>query len=286
MPELPEVQTTVNGLNRTVKGRKIIEIWTDYTSQFYKNKDEIKNPIFFKKFKRKVIGQKILKAERRGKNILIHLSQGESILVHMKMTGYFFYNPTQEAPFIHLTFSLDNGRKLAFSDMRKFAKVTLVKTDSLKESLHLRHLGPEPLDPSFKFRTFSSQLRKRSRGKIKQVLMDQSLISGIGNIYSDEILWRAGVHPLSHPDKIPEKNLRVMFKATKDTLRKGVRLGGDSMSDYRNIKGEKGQFQEHHRAYQKHKTKCSKKGCSGLLEKIKVGARSAHFCPKHQKLFV
>src|SRR3989338_8946288 len=146
MPELPEVQTTVDGLNRTVRGRKIVGVSTSYNSSFYKGKEEIKNPEFFKKFKKKVIGQKILKAERRAKNILIHLSSGETILAHMKMTGYFFYNPSKDAPFIRLIFTLNNGKTLAFSDMRKFAKVTLVKTKDLKNSLHLKHLGPEPLD--------------------------------------------------------------------------------------------------------------------------------------------
>ncbi|OHB10410.1 MAG: DNA-formamidopyrimidine glycosylase [Candidatus Zambryskibacteria bacterium RIFCSPLOWO2_02_FULL_44_12b] len=278
MPELPEVQTTVNGLNRTVRGRKIVNIETTYNSPFYKGKEDIKNPEFFKKFKRKIIGQKILKAERRAKNILIHLSGGETILVHMKMTGHFVYN-RPDYPFTRLDFKLDNGKHLVLSDMRKFAKVTLLNPD------HLKDLGPEPLSKNFQFKVFNFQLQKRPKGKIKQVLMDQSLISGIGNIYSDEILWRAGVHPLSHPNKIPEKNLRTMFKATKETLKKGIGFGGDSMSDYRNVKGEKGKFQDHHRAYQKHKTRCLKKGCSGVLKKIRIGGRSAHFCPKHQKLF-
>ena len=206
----------------------------------------------------------------------------------MKMTGHLLYEGYKRDPFnshIRLYFTLDNGKKLYFSDMRKFAKVTIVETDKLSHSPHLSHLGPEPLDKNFQFRIFNFQLLKRPRGKIKQVLMDQSLIAGIGNIYSDEILWRADVHPLSHPDKIPEKNFKKMFKAMKETLSKGVRLGGDSMSDYRNIEGKKGKFQDHHRAYQKHKTKCSKRGCGGMLEKIKVGGRSAHFCPRHQKLF-
>jgi len=285
MPELPEVQTTVNGLNKTVRGKKIVEISTSYNGPFDKNRDEIKNPKFFTLFRKKVKNQKILKAERKAKNILIHLSGGNTILTHMKMTGYFFYNPPEHAPFIRLIFTLDNGKKLALSDMRKFAKVTLVPTKKLDTSLHLKNLGPEPLHKNFTYQIFKLQLLKRPKGKIKQVLMDQSLISGIGNIYSDEILWRAGVHPLSHPNKIPEKNLQEMFKATKETLRKGIDFGGDSMSDYRNIEGEKGKFQNHHRAYQKHKTKCLKKDCSGVLLKIRVGGRSAHFCPAHQILY-
>ncbi|MFZ2484540.1 MAG: DNA-formamidopyrimidine glycosylase [Minisyncoccia bacterium] len=284
MPELPEVQTTVNGINSTSKGRKIVDVKTTYNSRFYKGKEDIKNPKFFEIFKKKVRNKKILKAERRAKNVLIHISGDNTILVHMKMTGHFVYD-RPDYPFTRLDLKLDNGKHLILSDMRKFAKVTLIKTSELEESLHLKHLGPEPLDNNFQFKIFNSQLQKKSRGKIKQVLMDQTLISGIGNIYSDEILWRASVHPLSAVGKIPEKNLREMFKSTKEILAKGISFGGDSMSDYRNIEGKRGKFQDHHRAYQKHKTRCLKKGCSGVLEKMRVGGRSAHFCPIHQKLY-
>ena len=284
MPELPEFQTTVNGLNKTVRGRRIVDVETSYNSSYHAGKDNIKNPKFFALFKRKIRGKSILKAQRRAKNVLIHLSDGYTIIAHMKMTGHFVYDRPLTT-FVRLDFKLDNGKHLVLSDMRKFAKVTLVRTSELGKSLHLEHLGPEPLDKNFQFSIFKSQLLKRPKGKIKQILMDQSLIAGIGNIYSDEILWRASVHPLSPSSQIPEKNLLAMFKATKETLRKGIDFGGDSMSDYRNIKGEKGKFQEHHRAYQKHKTKCLKKGCSGVLEKTRIGGRSAHFCPTHQKLF-
>ncbi|MFH1473252.1 MAG: bifunctional DNA-formamidopyrimidine glycosylase/DNA-(apurinic or apyrimidinic site) lyase [bacterium] len=290
MPELPEVQITVNGLNHTVKGRKILRVATTYNSKFFKNKDEIKNPKFFAKFKQKITGRKILKAERRAKNVLLYLTGGQTILVHMKMTGHFVYN--RVVPFIRLDFTLDNGKHLFLSDMRKFAKVTLIETSLLSEFTHLKHLGPEPLERSFKFEVFKSQVLKKPKGKIKRVLMDPKIIAGIGNIYSDEILWYSNVHPLSRVSVIPDKNLHAMYKATRELLRKGVTLGGDSMSDYRNIHGEKGYFQEHHRAYQKHGTKCSKRGprrggarCQGILEKITIGARSAHFCPKHQKFY-
>jgi formamidopyrimidine-DNA glycosylase len=111
------------------------------------------------------------------------------------------------------------------------------------------------------------------------------VIAGIGNIYSDEILWRACVHPLSQVNKIPEKNLRLAFTAMKEVLKKGIDFGGDSMSDYRNIKGEKGSFQEHHRAYKLNKKNCLKRGCEGVIERMVVGMRSAHFCPIHQTLY-
>ena len=284
MPELPEVQTTVNGLNKTVKGKKIVDVQTNYNSPHYVGKDNIKNPKFFAFFKKKVRGTKILKVERRAKNILIHLSNRQTILIHMKMTGHFVYD-RPDYPFTRLDFELDNGKHLILSDLRKFAKVTLVKTDGLEKSFHLKHLGPEPLDKNFQFPNFNFQIQKKPKGRIKQVLMDQSLISGIGNIYSDEILWRAGVHPLSHPNKIPKKNLKIMFQATKETLKKGLDLGGDSMSDYRNIKGGKGNFQNYHQAYKKTGHKCGKGDCRGIIKRIIIGARSSHFCSAHQKLY-
>src|SRR3989344_4741272 len=145
MPELPEVQTTVSGLNRTVVGLKILDVWTNYNSPFHANKDNIKNPKFFREFKKKTIGQKILKAERRAKNILIHLSSNQTILIHMKMTGHLLYGqykhdkkndkwaPSVNGPlgdsfnsFIRLVFSLSNGKHLALSDMRRFAKATTI----------------------------------------------------------------------------------------------------------------------------------------------------------------
>lgn len=285
MPELPEVQTTVKGINKTCRGKKIIGVETTYKSAFYAGKDEIKNPLFFKEFAQRVVGRKILNAERRAKNILIHLSGGETVLTHMKMTGYYFYNPPQDAKHVRLTFRFADKTSLSLSDLRRFAKVTVIKTAALKDSHHLKNLGPEPLEKNFQFKIFNFQLHKRPRGKIKQVLMDPSVVAGIGNIYSDEVLWRAGVHPLSVVEKIPEKNLKAMFNAAKETLTKGIRFGGDSTSDYLNIHGKPGRFQAEHRAYQMHKKKCLKKGCSGTLSRLKLGGRSAHFCPVHQVLY-
>ncbi|HEY4528560.1 MAG TPA: DNA-formamidopyrimidine glycosylase [Candidatus Paceibacterota bacterium] len=284
MPELPEVQTTVNGLNRTVRKRTITAVSTSYNSAYHAGKDNIKDPKFFKKFKSLVVGRKILEARRRGKNVLINLSGGYTVITHMKMTGHFVYD-RPDYPYCRLDFILDNGKHLTLSDIRKFAKVTIVKTSEVEKCLHLKHLGPEPLEKSFKLGAFSLQLIKRPIGRIKTVLMDQSLIAGIGNIYSDEILWRALVHPLSIVKEIPERNLKLMFKAMKETLKKGIDFGGDSMSDYRNIKGERGKFQDYHQAYRRKGKPCMKNGCKGIIQRIVVGTRSAHFCSVHQKLY-
>ena len=115
--------------------------------------------------------------------------------------------------------------------------------------------------------------------------MDPYVIAGIGNIYSDEVLWQSSVHPLSTVSKVPDKNLKEMFKATKELLKKGIDFGGDSMSDYRNIDGERGKFQGEHRAYQLKGKPCSKRGCKGTITRIVAGARGAHFCPVHQTLY-
>lgn len=318
MPELPEVQTTVNGINKTVKGLKIVDVWTDYSGSsphFAKawtghgkmHAQSIRSPLYFKKFKKKVVGSKIKGARRRAKNILIDLSNNETILIHMKMTGHIMYGeykfdrrvppnggwraiklgPLQDPynQFIHFVLIFENGKQLVFSDVRKFAKVSLIETKNHDESIHLAHLGPEPLDKNFTYEKFKERLLKRPNGKIKSVLMDQTLISGIGNIYSDEMLWLSNVHPLSVVSKIPEANLKLMYNAMKEVLLKGIDFGGDSTSDYRNIKGERGTFQATHNAYQMNKKKCKKRGCTGTLERIIVGGRSAHFCPVHQRVY-
>lgn len=303
MPELPEVQTTVDGLNKFVKGLSIVSVWTDYDSPFHKEKDNIKNPKFFKEFKKQVSDQHIVGALRRGKNVLMYLQNNTVILFHMKMTGHLLYgeyvyskkqntwkpkdsqsplaNP--QSRFIHLVFTLSNGKYLAFSDMRKFAKVTLIKTNELQHSSHLQNLGPEPLEDSFTCKEMQARLMLKPAFQIKQALLLPELIAGIGNIYSDEILWRAKVSPERKVKDILPKEFKEMFGALKQTLKKGIDFGGDSMSDYRNILGEKGAFQDTHKAYRKTGSPCSFKGCTGKIIRKKIGGRSAHFCDTHQK---
>lgn len=302
MPELPEVQTTVNGINDEVKGLSITDVWTDYNSLFHANKQNIKNPEYFTQFKKDTVGAKIIHASRTGKNVLIHLSNGNTVLTHMKMTGHFMYGDyvfaaTKWLPkdpsgplgdpynrHIHLVFHLSDGKYLAFADLRKFAKVFVYKTKDESTILDLRHIGPDPLSPDFTYKLFKERIMKRPKGRIKSVLMDQELVAGIGNIYSDEILWSAGVHPESHPARIPEANWKLMYKAAQETLRKGINFGGDSDSDYRNIYGEKGKFQSKHNAYRRTGETCPKKD-GGTIERKMIAGRSGHFCNKHQKLF-
>ena len=286
MPELPEVQTTVSGLQKVLPGLKIANIWTDLAvkkpSLRYFDQT-LKNLAYFNKFKKIVEGQKIKKVERLAKNILIFLTNGPVILIHLKMTGNLLYGeylPKQK--YIHVIFNLSNDKQLALRDLRKFGKVTLLN-EPVENSIHLKDLGPEPLEKTFTLTRFKNRLQTRPNSKIKSVLMDPKVIAGIGNIYSDEILWATGIHPEQKIKLIPEEKLKLIFKFIKKILKEGVKLGGDSTSDYRNIYDQKGNFQNTHKAYRLTGKPCAKKD-GGAIIRIKVGGRSAHYCPKHQKL--
>lgn len=313
MPELPEVETTTKGLRKTILGLTVKNVWTDLSTRDKRQRDAVASPKYFRIFKKEITGKKVLSVERRAKNILINISGNKTILIHLKMTGHLLYGkykfvpslgpdlknskrlglvrglwvPDKKGPlhdpynrFVHVVFTFSNGKHLAFSDARKFGKITLLDTKTAHETKHLKNIGPEPLDKKFTLKKLKECLGKKPQGKIKTVLMDQSVIAGIGNIYSDEILWRIGVHPERKVSKINEKELRLMLKAIKETLSRGIDFGGDSMSDYRNIHGLPGKFQLQHQAYGRKGEKCRK--CKGIIERKMINGRSAHFCSVHQ----
>ena len=297
MPELPEVQTIVSDLHKILPGLKIGDVQTDWEKMF-KNTS-------FNTFKKEVVGEKILDVRRIGKNILIDLTGNKTILVHQKMTGHFLYgNWKKETPpkkgggswlgkevgairddpqnrFIHLVFYLSNGQQLALSDLRKFAKVLLCPTDKLSELGDINNLGPDPTAGNFDFNKLQERLVGK-KGKIKTVMMDQSVFAGIGNIYSDEILWLAGIHPLRQVSSLTQENFKAIFNSTKKILKKAIEARGTSDSDYRDPSGKKGHYQDILYVYGLEGEKCQKKD-GGVIARLKVGGRSAHFCPVHQK---
>lgn len=308
MPELPEVTTTTNGLQKVLPGLRITSVWTDLAKKnpIKQFKETIKNEVFYKQFKKSTTGARVVNVERRAKNILINLSNKQTILIHLKMTGHIIYgdykyNKKQNTwtpdkderealhdpfnRFIHVVFSLSNGKQFVFCDSRKFGKVTFLPTATAHETVHLKNIGPEPLEKNFTFPKFKERLLKRPTGNLKTVLMDQSIIAGIGNIYSDEMLWLAGIHPESKPVKIPTKQLQDLYTSMRKVLFKGIDFGGDSMSDYRDIDGMRGKFQNHHNVYRKKNEPCGKIGCQGVIIRKVINGRSAHFCSKHQKVF-
>lgn len=290
MPELPEAETIVRELKSKVLNRTFVDIWTDAEKL-------IKFP-GFKIFKKEIKGLKINNVCRRGKNIIFILSKKKILLIHQKMTGHLLLGkwkkknrgwisldqgPITKDPmnrFLHLIFWQDNGQMLALCDMRKFAKVELREAEEFYSSKYFKKLGPEPLAAEFRLKDFSFLLFAQKR-KIKQVLMDQSVIAGIGNIYADEILWQARISPFRPADKISKKELKALYLAMRKVLKKAILLKGSSVSDYRTLFGEKGSFQLVRKVYRRAGEKCF--GCGEKIKRETIAGRSAHFCPNCQK---
>jgi formamidopyrimidine-DNA glycosylase len=304
MPELPEVETTVKGLQQKVLNRTFIDVWTDWEKMAHLRSNveasvwQVNRPGSFEVFKKELLGKKITKVWRRGKNVIFDLSDGYSLLVHMKMTGHLMvgfwdlnsngWQPRQKGPFeekingyLHIMWTLDNGLMIALSDLRKFAKVELWKTQELLDSPGFKNMGPEPLELSFTFAKFKEALAGQ-KGKIKHVLMVPEVIVGIGNIYSSEALWWAKIHPEKSTVKLSEAELKELYKAVKKVLGLGIELGGESFADYRNVDGQKGHFYQERKVYKKEKELCAR--CKTPIKRLKVGGRSAFFCPECQKL--
>ncbi|KKR43197.1 MAG: Formamidopyrimidine-DNA glycosylase [Parcubacteria group bacterium GW2011_GWF1_40_6] len=166
MPELPEVETTKRGLEKTVLGLAIKDVWTDLSTKDKRKRDTVANPRYFKVFKKEILNKKVISVERRAKNILINLSSGKTVLVHMKMTGYLFYGKNPKIKFAHVIFSLSNKYYLVFSDIRKFGKITLLDTKTAHDTKHLNNVGPEPLEKQFTITNL--KLVKDPRARLKQ----------------------------------------------------------------------------------------------------------------------
>lgn len=306
MPELPEVHTTVTGLQKVLPELSIKDIWTDMWSQAALSKNTIKDRSYFPYFQKYVLNQKIVSVRRRAKHILIDLENGFTMIIHMKMTGHLMYGKYKQNPnyngrewswiptekdsplndpynrHIHVVFTLSDKHHLVFCDSRKFGTLVVEKTDTLHIE-RFKHLGPEPLETDFTLQNFKERVMKSPARAIKTVLMDQTIIAGIGNIYSDEMLHRAHILPTRTPKALDETEWKLLFKAMKEVLLKGIDFGGDSTSDYRNIEGSRGAFHENHLVYLRTKQKCMTRNCKGFIEKKTIGGRSAHFCTICQK---
>ncbi len=291
MPELPEVETIKRDLNKSIKGKKILEIL------YCDTKNLIKEPSF-KEFEREIKNKEIKEIKRRAKNLLFYLSSDKVLLIHLKLTGHLLLvdskykiknskwtgdNLPEELKdprnqFIHLSFLLSDGNQLALSDLRKFAAIRLIDKESLAN--YLSEYGPEPLEKDFTFEKFKEAIKNR-KGPIKKILMDQSVIAGIGNIYSDEILFESGILPARDVKDLSEKELKRIYNSISNVLKKAIKLRGESISDFRDIKGRLGRFDRERFVYRREGKPCKK--CGTIIERIKIGGRSAHFCPKCQK---
>lgn len=262
----------MRGLRPDLVQRRICGMWFDWARIIHTPSPEI--------FEARINDQQIKAVRRRAKYILIEL-ESDLLVVHLKMTGRLYVVPPesiQEADrWVHVKFMLDDGRELRFSDSRKFGRVYLVR--DLAEITGV--LGPEPLEDDFTLEVFQQQLGGRSRA-MKALLLDQTRIAGVGNIYADEALHRARIHPLRPANSLNPDEWERLYHAVRAALFDGVAYQGASIQWYRKADGSKGSSQDHFYVYDRTGQACST--CGSPIEKIRVAQRGTHFCPNCQPL--
>lgn len=277
MPELPEVQTIVNDL-QALTGDTFTGFWTNF-SKAVKSKN----------FEKDLIGQKIKSVRRVSKNIVFELANKNFLVLHLKMTGKLILSDKNIMSLVtghlslpkhlHHIFYLKKNGVIEFHDIRKFATLEIVDAKKLFEISKIK--GIDPLSENFTLKKFREILENKKNKNIKSVLMDQSLISGIGNIYASEIPYDAKLSPLRKIGSLNKNEISSLHKSILKILKKAIELRGTSFSDYRDVKGSKGSFQDHLKVYKKAGKKCAK--CGTIIAKSVVEQRSTFYCPTCQR---
>lgn len=275
MPELPEVETVVKGLRPLITGKIVTEVEIREENMIAHPKNDIKA------FTKDLIGSKIEEVKRRGKYIIIELNNYKDLIIHLRMTGKLLVKEVKDFrdKHTHVIFSLNDGQEIRFNNIRKFGRVYLIDRDQPEQAGGLAELGPEPLNDNLSVDDFKKLFKKR-RALMKSLLLNQKFIAGIGNIYADEILFRAAILPDRTADELSESEKENIYHNMREILNKGIIYGGTSFSDYVNAFGEKGSFQEELRVHQRQGEECYE--CGTIIEKIKISGRSTYFCPDCQ----
>ncbi len=289
MPELPEVEVVKKSLERELKNKTIKKVKVfDHNLRYKVNKNHIN----------KINGLKILKIKRRSKYLIFFFEKGLIMLVHLGMTGKFFIvkkdHFKQKTSFYYeideknvnkhdrLKFFFTNKIQLIYNDVRKFGFIKFFYTKDIEKNLHLKILGPEPLKDDFNFLYFKNYLKGRNR-TIKDLLMDQKFVSGLGNIYVNEILFLSRIKPSRKVRFLKDEELKEIIKHTKRVLKKAIFFGGSSIKNFSSSSGKRGNFQQLFNVYGKKGLNCSNSDCKEIVKKIVLGNRASFFCPKCQK---
>ena len=296
MPELPEVETVARDLQRWVAGATIVSASVSWART-------IRHPQPPERFEAEIAGATIRRVDRRAKTVLLHLEDGRVMTVALRMTGALIVAPpeTPADPYARVVFQLADGRELRYRDVRKFGRIGLwpggglrsvgagrgTRSHRVAENATTYRIGevfsghgPEPLSRSFTADRFAQRLARRS-AKLKTLLLDQSFIAGVGNIYADEALWRARLHPLRAADTLTPREVRRLHRTMRQVLREGIAHRGASFSDYVGADGEPGANAERLAVYRRTGEPCLR--CGRPIDRIVVGQRSTHFCPRCQR---
>jgi formamidopyrimidine-DNA glycosylase len=273
MPELPEVETLRRSLVKKVKGKKIVDLTITLPKM-------VRRFISWKELIKRVRGNTVDAIKRRGKSLLFILDTSDVLIVRLGMTGQLIWSsqnrPVEVDKYTHIIFHFEKGERVLFRDVRQFGEVYLTEKRNLENILKM---GAEPLQKEFTPEMLGTITS--STVKIKNLLMDQRRIAGIGNIYSDEILFEAGIHPLKRACSLRHTELNNLHKAIGLVLDEAIACKGDTFSDYRTLSGGQGTYQHFHRVYQREGESCRR--CSGSIVRVKLSGRSCHYCPGCQK---
>ena len=288
MPELPEVEVVKRSLEKKILNLIIQKVKiNDSKLRYNVNKEKIY----------KLKGKKIEKIYRRSKFLIFQLTGKTFMLVHLGMTGKFFFinkkkkklktsfyykiDPEKDSKHDRIIFYLEKNQKLIYNDVRKFGFIKFYNQDKLNKSMHLRNLGPEPLNNGWNSTYFKKYILGRER-TIKDILMDQKFVSGIGNIYANETLFLSSIKPSRKVNKIKDHEIEKIIKNTKKILESSIKLGGASIKDFSND-GKKGDFQQYFSVYGRKGEICSNIDCNQLINKSKISNRATFFCKFCQK---
>lgn len=288
MPELPEVETVKRGLQKLIIGKQISDIKFDWPKGFPNAKNDID---------RFATGARIKDIHRRAKALLIELDTEHTLVVHLKMTGQLVFRGEQnfgaghpndslvgklpdKSTRVNITFS--DGSHLFFNDQRKFGWMRLIPTIEVSNIDFFKKLGPEPLSDDFTQQVFSDRLLRRPNTNIKAALLDQSVIAGVGNIYADESLWAAKIHPASIVRSIPGTRMNNLFKELREVLVLSIAKGGSTDRNYVDAEGKKGSYLSFAKVFRQEGKNCPR--CGAIIIKIRVAGRGTHICPKCQVL--
>ncbi len=287
MPELPEVETVRNGLEKILPGRNITGVKFDWAKSFPNASADVDNFL---------IGSRISGISRRGKALIIELDTKYSLVIHLKMTGQLVFKSdkyrfgaghpndslTGQLPdkSTRVTLTFDDTSELFFNDQRKFGWMRLIPTHEVMNLSFFQKLGPEPLAEDFKWQNFQVRLLRRKNSNIKAVLLDQTVLAGVGNIYADESLWGAKIHPLKAVKDLKPTQIHKLYDELLYVLKLSIEKGGSTNRNYVNVEGKRGSYMDFARVFRRENLSCPR--CGTIIIKIRVAGRGTHLCPKCQ----
>lgn len=288
MPELPEVETVRRGLSELIVGKIVAKVSHDTPKSFPNAAKDVE--VF-------LLDAMITAVRRRAKVLIIDLNNEYSLLVHLKMTGQLVFvgdvrfgagHPSDSLvkslpdTSTRVTFEFTDGSKLFFNDQRKFGWIRLMPTIEIPNIDFMKKVGPEPLEADFTAHQFAERFKRRARTNIKAALLDQSVIAGVGNIYADESLWGAKIHPRRLVSSVTPAEFKKLYEELRMVMNLAIEKGGSSNHTYVNAEGKKGSYMDFARAFRREGQPCPR--CGMTIEKLRVAGRGTHICPHCQVL--